>query len=162
MWKVSTSSERRRLAATAILVAATSACTTVSSINRSIDVAGLIDHLGDDRTWVRAEAARRLGDLDARTAVPELEGRLADRDEHAWVRTEAARALRRVGAQPSHGVLVAAARSAATPPSVKLEVIRCLCAQRDLDNIEPLTNDADILVADAARRSIATGCGAPR
>ena len=120
----------------------------------------LIEYLSDDRSWVREEAARGLG--DRATGARALERILLEERERAWVRAAAAEALGRIGERESIGVLAGVAHAAGVPPEVKLAVIGALCVHRAepeaLQAIEALSSDDDLLVSAAAQKESRSKC----
>lgn len=129
----------------------------------------LLAYLGDERSWVREEAARALGVMKASTARERLESVLRDERERPWVRASAAEALGALGEGSSVEVIGGVIAAPSTAPEVKLAAIRALCrlaaanspadARAPLQAIQPLTADEDVLVAALAEESLASGCG---
>jgi HEAT repeat protein len=144
---------------------ATRGCVTPSkmaSLAGERQSAELIEYLHDDRSWVREEAARILGESKISAAEPELISLLRSSSERPWVRAAAARALGQLGSRAAFADLSGLAASPSSPPELKLALIDALCAYRadtSLMALAPLGSDEDILVAAKAEKAVRSRCG---
>lgn len=126
------------------------------------DRRALVAWLGDERSWVREEAARAMGRSRDRESRELLEARLFDRGEKTWVRSAAAEALGQLGELKTLPLFAGLAVQPDTPPEVKLALIRAMCAfpgDEPLSAIAPLAANEDLLVASLASAQLASSCG---
>jgi HEAT repeat protein len=132
---------------------------TLAGEGRSQD---LVEYLHDDRSWVREEAAKALGEMKAKDAEAGLIAVLRSPTERPYVRAASARALGRIGSPSSFPDLSGLVASSASPPELKLALIDALCSydgQEPLTVLTPLGSDEDILVAAKAEKAVRSKCG---
>ena len=133
---------------------------TIEAVAARGDDAQLRTWLGDERSWVREEAALAVGRQERRSLSPDVQARLLDRAERAWVRSAAARALGVLGTTDPE-TLAQVALAPGTPAEVKIAVIEALCASHPKQAptlLASLVGDADVLVSAAAQRQVNRKC----
>lgn len=146
---------------------ATSGCLERTDLDRLAqqgDHAALVAYLGDERSWVREEAARAIGEHRVVIGGDPLVARLADTGEKRYVRAAAARALADLGRTDVVPALEAIAERPEEDPELDLAVLDAMCRlaphdSRTQSTLQRLTEDEDLLVASAARHRQRAGCG---
>lgn len=124
----------------------------------------LIEHVADERSWVREEAARAIGEHRVAAGGQVLIGRLEDPGEKRYVRAAAARALADLGRTDVVPTLARLAARPDTSPEVELAALESMCrlaphAEETKDALHTLSEDEDLLVSAAARFQARGGCG---
>ncbi|MBN2499001.1 MAG: HEAT repeat domain-containing protein [Deltaproteobacteria bacterium] len=136
--------------------------TSLRELRACGDQAELAELLRDERSWVREEAALRLGELGGEAPARLLESILQDERERWYVRAAAARALSRIGDARSFGLLSGLAARPELEPEIKIALIEALCAcgpeQEALQSIAALAGDQDLLVAALASSRMRVRC----
>jgi hypothetical protein len=112
------------------------------------DVGREVAALGDRRSWRRATAARRLGDMGSRAAVPALLGALRE-DPGRETRAAAARALGHLGAVEAVEPLMAAMIEGSVPRSTAGGAL-ILIGPAAVPELQRLTDAADPALAGEA------------
>jgi HEAT repeat protein len=157
----------RRLVVVVVGLALFAGCATLTREEIAMrgnlgDQPKLLKWLADERSWVREEAARSLGNNRVVEARELLEARVSDRAEKVWVRSASAGALGKIGDARSLGLLAGIAVQPETPSEVKIAVVQAMCAfpgEEPLSSIAPLAGNEDLLVASIASASLASSCG---
>ncbi len=140
-----------------LLIAAATGCSTLDSIDHSTrkrDTQALLEHLSDERSFVRELAARGLGETGDSRAVPALIGCLEAAGEHHYVKSAAVESLGRIGNEKAVPAIIDLLASSSH------EEIRFLCVQvlylfRNKDPevvgaIESVARDESLLVRSLA------------
>ena len=144
---------------------ATSGCLSSEEIRSTADQQEVLEWLGDERSWVREEAARTLGRARSPLARERLESMLQDRAEKSYVRAACAEALGSIADPQSLPLLSGVVAQPDLPPEVKIASVRALCAfegPEPLAAIAPLASNEDLLVSAAASAQLASSCGRAR
>lgn len=147
------------LASWVLMALAGAACSSspsvgVQQMRRISDVPELIELLSDSHEWIVSDAARRLGELRAREAIPELQRILEDSAIGPYARYEAALALSRMGAPGLGGAMHLAFERAGHPEERYWLVVAvsAYCDEASMGLLEQVMSDSDIYVARAARK----------
>jgi HEAT repeat protein len=122
----------------------------------------LFKYLADERSWVREEAARALGDIPTDRAARRLETVVVEDSERLYVRAAAADALGRIRNPLSFDVLTGLIATAGLASELKISLIHAICAYSNkeaLQAITPLVGDGDIIVSAVAETQVRTKCG---
>ncbi len=146
---------------------ATSGCLEIADLEelgREGQSVELIEKLSDERSWVREETARILGQRRVKSAIGALSARLTDTEEQPWVRAAAARALADMADPAAGDVVVEVARTVGTPAELDLALIEAVCTTVDRERgqsvLQSYSDHEDALVAAMARYTHEQGgCG---
>lgn len=146
---------------------ATSGCLERSDLDTLAARGGhaqLVGYLEDERSWVREEAARAIGEHRVVTGAEALIARLNDDAERRYVRAASARALADLGRTDVVPTLARIAQRPDADPELELAALESMCrlaprAQPTQDALQSLVEDEDLLVAAAARHLRRGGCG---
>lgn len=146
-------------------LAASAGCLEPNEIHadaRAGRAARVVVRLGDERSWVREEAADALGVFPGASdhAFDRLAEVALDASEEDYVRAAAVRSLARIG-DPRALPRLAGLATRSVPPELGLALIDALCDLGGEDAraaVEPLEAHEDLLVSALARKRIGGGC----
>lgn len=123
----------------------------------------LLSSVKHEQSWVRAHAARSLGECRVQKARNTLEQLAISPQEKHFVRAAAVEGLGALRAGESWPVLEKLAAEGTLDAEVKLSLIKALCNYRqDFDRVaqllSPLTKAEDLLVASSAKKELQSQC----